>query len=220
MNTIMIVEDDVRLRKELSVFFNNNGYATVLIDSFDDTVSAVLGTECDLILLDVNLPNMNGEAVCKAIRKKTNTPIVIITSRNTELDELLSINNGADDFITKPFNTQILLARVERLLKRNNYSNTELNYKDIILDISRSVMSYGDTTIDLSKNESGIFYYLLLNRGKIVSRDDLINYLWNTDDFVDDNTLTVNINRLRTKLGQTPYGDIIITKRGLGYIIL
>ena len=143
---------------------------------------------------------------------------MLFRSRNTEIDELMSFNYGADDFITKPYNTQILLARIERLLKKNN---TEiLNYEDLVLDISKSVIIKNNKTIDLSKNEFKIFYYLLKNRGNIISRDELMDFLWNDNEFIDDNTLTVNINRLRSKLENIGYVDIIKTKRGLGYIIL
>lgn len=219
MFNILIVEDDIKLRNELSLFFINNGYQTTLIDDFSNTIESILNINSDLILLDINLPNINGEVILKNLRNKINTPIVIITSRNTEFDELLSINYGADDFITKPFNTQILLARIERLLKKNNYEE-QIKYKDLIIDLSKSSIIKNDEIIDLSKNELKILTHLLNNKNRIVSRDDLMNYLWNTNEFIDDNTLTVNINRLRNKLEFIGYKDVIITKRGQGYIIL
>lgn len=170
--------------------------------------------------MDINIPNINGEVVLKEVRKDINIPIIIVTSRDTELDELLSINYGADDFITKPYNPQILLARIERLLKRINCTSNIISYKNLILDISKSIIMSNDKTIDLSKNETKILYFLLTNKEKIVSRDDLMDYLWNDNLFIDDNTLTVNINRLRSKLNVFGYKDLIITKRGQGYIIL
>lgn len=220
MSKILIVEDDTKLRNELAKFFKNSGYEVDEITTFDDTVNLILDTTCDLILLDINLPNLNGEIICKELRKSITTPIIMVTSRNTELDELLSINYGADDFITKPYNTQILLARVERLLKRTNNIEDKLQYKDVIIDISKSIIIKDNNQIDLSKNELKILIYLLKNKNKIVSRDDLMNYLWDTNLFIDDNTLTVNINRLRNKLESIGYQDVIITKRGQGYIIL
>ncbi len=219
MNKILIVEDDDKLRNELSIFLRNNGYEVNTIVSFNNTIDSIINNECDLILLDINLPNLNGEVICKELRKDINTPIIIITSRNTEIDELICINYGADDFITKPFNSQILLARIERLLKRM-YDNYDIvKYKELILNISKSLIMVDNKTIDLSKNELKIFNYLLKNKGKIVSRDELMNYLWNTSEFIDDNTLTVNINRLRNKLKDVGYYDSIKTRKGIGYII-
>ena len=218
MPKILIVEDDIKLRKELKCFLENSSYEVVELDSFDNTIEDIKKEKSDLILLDINIPNINGEIVCKEVRKYIDTPIIIVTSRNSELDELISINYGADDFITKPYNVNILLARIERLLKRTSVNN--LSYKDLILDISKSIIIKDKEIIDLSKNELKIFNYLLTHKGKIISRDELMNYLWDNDEFIDDNTLTVNINRLRTKLEGIGYKDIIKTKRGQGYIIL
>ena len=144
----------------------------------------------------------------------------MVTSKNTEMDELISINYGADDFIIKPYNPQILLARIERILKRINNNDNRIVYNDLILDVSKSSIIKNDEVTQLSKNEFRIFYYLLSNKGKIISRDDLINYLWDNNEFVDDNTLTVNINRLRNKLATLGYNELIITRRGQGYIVL
>lgn len=220
MKKILIVEDEVKLRLELKTFLNNNGYEVSIIDNFDNTVKSILTTECDLVILDINLPNLNGEYVLKEVRKGSNIPIIIVTSRNTEIDELLSINYGADDFITKPYNKEILLARINRILNRNTLDESKIKYKNIILDISKSIIIKDNVNIDLTKNELKIFYYLLKNIGKIISRDELMDYLWDNNEFVDDNTLTVNINRLRSKLEDIGLNDTIITKRGQGYIIL
>lgn len=218
MSKILIIEDEEKLRNELKTYLVNNGYEVLLLEEFDNTINFILDNKVNLILLDINIPNINGETVLKNVRNKINTPIIIVTSRNTEIDELLSINYGADDFITKPYNTDILLARLERLLKRKSYST--LTYNDLVLDISKSIIKKGDTNIDISRNELKIFNYLLINRGKIISKDELINYLWDNNEFVDDNTLTVNINRLRNKLEILGYKEAIVTKRGQGYIIL
>ena len=219
MYNILIVEDDTKLKNELFIFLKNSGYNVKTMDDFSNTIDNIISTKCDLILLDINLPNLNGEIVCKELRKKINTPIIIITSRNNEIDELLSINYGADDFITKPFNTQILLARIERLIKRVNNVGNNIKYKNINIDLSLSSMKINDRIIELSKNELKILTFLIKNKNTIVSRDDLMNYLWNTSEFIDDNTLTVNINRLRKKLESVGYKDSIITKRGQGYIL-
>ena len=216
---ILIVEDEEKLRKELKLFLENNGYKVSLIENFNNTLDQIKKIETDLILLDINLPGTSGEYLLKELRKEISTPIIMVTSKNTEIDELISINNGADDFITKPYNSQILLARIERLLKRtNNIEN--LKYKDLILDISKSCIIKDTEIIDLSKNEFKIFYYLLKNKSKIITRDELMDYLWENNEFIDDNTLTVNINRLRVKIQDIGYKDVIITKRGQGYIIL
>lgn len=220
MKKILIIEDEVKLRLELKTFLNNNGYEVSMIDNFDNTIKSILNTECDLVILDINLPNVNGEYILKEIRKDSNIPIIIVTSRNTEIDELLSINYGADDFITKPYNKEILLARINRILNRNTLEESKIKYKNIILDISKSMIIKDNINIDLTKNELKIFYYLLKNIGKIISREELMDYLWDNNEFVDDNTLTVNINRLRSKLEDIGLTDTIITKRGQGYIIL
>lgn len=219
MTKILIVEDDVSLRNELKIFLENNGYEVNLITDFNDTLNQILSTGYDILLLDVNLPNLNGEFIMKEIRKVNNKPVIILTSKTSELDELICINYGADDFITKPYNPQILLARINRLINRTN-NNNYLTYLDLTLDVSKSIITKGSEKQELSRNEFKIFYFLLQNKGKIVSRDELIDYLWDNNEFVDDNTLTVNINRLRQKLLTLGYENIIDTRRGQGYIIL
>lgn len=220
MERILIIEDEVKLRLELKTFLNNNGYEVSIIENFDNTIDRIIKTHADLVLLDINLPNISGEYILKEVRKFSNIPIIIVTSRNTEIDELLSINYGADDFITKPYNKEILLARINRILNRNTQDESKIKYKDIILDIFKSIIIKDDVSIDLAKNELKIFHYLLKNKGKIISRDELMDYLWDNNEFIDDNTLTVNINRLRSKLENIGLNDVIITKRGQGYIIL
>jgi DNA-binding response OmpR family regulator len=217
---ILIIEDDEKLRNELSCFLSNSGYNIEILENFNNTVDSIINSDCNLVLLDVNIPNLNGEMVCKEVRKTSSVPIIIVTSRNSELDELLSINYGADDFITKPYNTQILLARIERLINRSSNNELNIKYKDLLLDVSKYSISNNNINIDLSKNEFKILYYLVKNNNKIISRDELINYLWNSDEYIDDNTLTVNVNRLRNKLNELGYKDIIKTKRGEGYILI
>lgn len=221
MAKILIIEDEVKLRQELELYLNNNGYQTEVVDSFEDTLKQMNDFDGDLILLDINLPNSNGQFLCKEYRKTSNKPIIMVTSRNNEMDELMSINYGADDFVTKPYNPLILLARIDAVLKRTQVtSDLLISYENIKLDVSKSSIIKGQEVIDLSKNELKIFYYLLLHRGKIKSREELMTYLWDSDMFVDDNTLTVNINRLRKKLEDIGLCDVIHTRRGQGYIIL
>lgn len=221
MAKILIVEDEIKLRQELEVFLNNNGYQTEIVNDFSDTLDQMLHFNGDLILLDINLPNSSGQFLCKEYRKSASTPIIIVTSRNNEMDELMCINYGADDFVTKPYNPLILLARIEAVLKRVHPQKEMLiNYRNIQLDVFKSCVIKDKQIIDLSKNELKIFYYLLSHQGVIISRDELMSYLWDSDMFVDDNTLTVNINRLRKKLEDIGLKDVIITKRKQGYLIL
>lgn len=222
MAKILIVEDDKKLREELKIFLEKHGYEAVILEKFDNTIAELLESKADLVLLDINLPYMDEEYICKEIRKVSNVPIIIVTSRDNELDELLSINNGADQYITKPYNIQILLAKIERLLQRSNTSQVnqdKIDCGEFVLNISKSIIEKDDKSIELTKNELKILHYLVLNKGKIVSRNEIMDYLWDSESFVDDNTLTVNIKRLRTKLEEVGLKDLIETKRGLGYIL-
>ncbi|MEG2457870.1 MAG: response regulator transcription factor, partial [Bacilli bacterium] len=216
---ILIVEDDIKLRNELSIFLNNNGYEVESITNFSSVVEDIIKINPSLILLDINLPGVDGEYICKNLRKVSDIPVVILTSRNNEIDEVISIKYGADDFITKPYNPQILLARIERIIKRNTSGNHIIVYKGIKLDTSKSTFSYNDKTYDLSKNEIRILSFMIKNNSRIVSRDELMNYLWDNDSFIDDNALNVNINRVRIKLNDAGLVNAIETKRGQGYIL-
>ncbi len=222
MQKILIVEDDEKLRNELEIFLSHQGYQAKCLKKFDNTIHDILEINPNLILLDINLPNVNGEYICKEIRKQSDMGIIIVTSRDNELDELVSINYGADHYITKPFNIHILLAKVNSLLRRTN-SNSEpknkIDAKDFILNISNSTIIKDDKIIDLTKNEYKILKYLIENREKIVLREDIMDVLWENDCFVDDNTLSVNITRLRSKLEELGLKDIIETKRGQGYML-
>ena len=222
MEKILIVEDDEKLRKELKIFLEKNGYQVTVIEEFQNTIEDILKENADLVLLDINLPYIDGEYICKEVRKMSNVPIIIVTSRESELDELISLNNGADQYVTKPYNIQILLAKISGLLRRTKNlesSQNKINCGDFILNISKSIIEKEDTKIELTKNELKILHFLLLNKGKIVSRDEIINYLWDSESFIDDNTLTVNMTRLRTKLEEIGLKNIIQTKRGQGYIL-
>lgn len=222
MQKILIVEDDEKLRNELEIFLKNNGYQVDTIKKFDNTIDYILNINPDLLLLDINLPNADGEYICKEIRKKSNMPIIIVTSRDNELDELLSINYGADHYITKPFNIQILLAKIASLLKRSNMQGEfldKIDAKDFILNTSKSTIEKNGKIIELTKNEYKILKFLVENRDKIVSREDIMECLWDSDSFIDDNTLTVNITRLRSKLEELNLKELLETKRGQGYIL-
>ena len=171
-------------------------------------------------MLDIKIPYTNGQQLLKEIRKESDVPIIMVTSKNTEMDEVLSMSYGADDYITKPYNPILLLLRIEAILKRVNKSNNNLSYNHVKVNLLKSTLEYEDKELLLSKNEMSIFYFMLMNKGKIVSRDAIMNYLWGNDRFIDDNTLTVNINRLRKKLEEIDLKGVIETRREQGYILI
>ncbi len=219
MYKILIVEDDEKLRYELETFLINNGYEVESLEKFDNTIKDILNKNLDLVLLDINLPNIDGEFICREIRKQSDLPIIIITSRNNEIDELLSINYGADHYVVKPFNIQILLAKIASLLRRRENNIEKIDAKDFILNISKSSIEKNGKEIELTKNEFKILKYLLERRNKIVAREDIMDYLWESESFIDDNTLTVNITRLRNKLEEIKLKELLETKRGQGYML-
>lgn len=222
MYKIMIIEDNEKIRNELCDFLNKNGYQAIGPDDFEHMLTIITKEKPDLLLLDLNLPVYDGHYICREVRKlNEKLPIIIVTSRDSDMDELISMNLGADDFVTKPYNLQILLARIARILHRTYESGASnlLYIRDIALDISMSTLIYHEQTCDLTKNELRIMHCLFQNKNKIVSRSELMQHMWDCDLFVDDNTLTVNINRLRKKLEYLRLDDLIQTKRGLGYII-
>ena len=222
MQKILIVEDDKKIRKELEEFLNKHGYLAKGLEKFDNTIQDILDENADLVLLDINLPYTDGEFVCKEVRKTSDVPIIMVTSRDNEIDELMSLNYGADQYVTKPYNIQILLAKINGLLKRNKKSDKEMQEIDcdgFKLNIAERVIKKDDRKIELTKNEYTILYYLCINRGRIVSRDEIMDYLWESEEFIDDNTLSVNVKRLRGKLEELGLMDRIETRRGQGYIL-
>lgn len=222
MEKILIVEDDNKIRKELEIFLNNNGYEAKGLDSFSNTVEDIIATKTDLILLDINLPNLDGQYVLRELRKVLETPIIMVTSRDSEIDELLSMNYGADDYDTKPFNIHILLAKISAILKRTkkvNYDQNKINCGEFILNVSKGILEKDEFKIELTKNELKILHFLVKKRGEIVTREEIMEDLWDSESFIDDNTLTVNITRLRNKLEEVGIKELLETKRGLGYIL-
>lgn len=222
MQKILIVEDDEKLRHELKVFLDKNGFDAIEFDKFENPVENILNENADLILLDINLPFSDGKFILSEIRKVSDVPIMMITSMNNDIDELISLNYGADHYVTKPFNIQILLAKITGLLKRSNNSNINLdkiNCGKFILNISQSMIEKDDKKVELTKNELRILHFIVKNKNKIVSREDIMEYLWESESFIDDNTLTVNMKRLRNKLEELDLKDLIETKRGQGYIL-
>ena len=222
MTKILIVEDNENIKSELSEFLKRYGYTVESLENFKEAAKECINSEADLILLDINLPYYDGYFLCREIRKTKNTPIIVVTSRDSDMDEIMSMNLGADDFITKPYNTQILIARIEAILRRTRSNNTNeiIEHKGLKLDVNKGEIYFGDKNEELSKNEFKILLYLMKNKDKIVKRDELMDYLWNSNLFIDDNTLSVNITRLRRKLDNIGFKEAIETKRGLGYILL
>lgn len=222
MRKIIIIEDDENIRNQLKTFLEKYGYDTEAPEEFSNIIEYIKEKSPSLILLDINLPVFDGYYICREIRKISDVPIIIVTSRDSDMDEIMSINLGADDFITKPYNTEILLARISSILRRTygkSIPQDVLTYKGLNLNLSSGSITYNNLNVELTKNELKILSYLMKNKGKIVSRESLMDYLWNSDFFVDDNTLSVNVTRLRKKLEDIGLKNIIETRRGLGYIM-
>ena len=217
---ILIVEDDSSMQEELKGLLENASYDTLILTDFLHAKEYISKTNPDLVLLDVNIPYLNGELLLKELRKESSVPVIILTSRASEIDEVLSISYGADDFITKPYNPTILLLRIQNVFKRVNQVKDKLKYRDLDVYQNRGVLTKDNLSIELTKNEMIIFLYLLNNQNRIVSRDELMSELWNNEEYVNDNALTVNISRLRTKLKDFGYSDVIETRKGQGYILL
>lgn len=216
---IFVVEDEIEICKELSVLLQKYGYAYESSTDFAHITDHILKAEADLVLLDINLPYQDGYTICREIRKQSDIPIIVLTSRNTDFDELMSLNIGADDFISKPYNAQVLIARIQKILKRTYEAqvNSVLIHKGLTINLLKATASYGDKEVDLTKNELGILRLLVVNKGNVIPRDAIIDELWQSDEFIDENTLNVNIVRLRKKLSEIGAPDYLETKRGLGY---
>lgn len=219
MKKIMIVEDDINIRGELKDLLTNNNYEVVVLDSFEDSLNEILKASVDLVLLDINIPYINGEKLLESLRKKSNVAVIMVTSCNSEIDEALSISNGADDYITKPYNPNILLLRIGAVLKRTTDVKDIFMYKDLSVNMQKGVITRGDLEVVLTKNEMIIFNYLITHQERIVTREELMTTLWNNNEFINDNALTVNISRLRMKLKEVGMNDAIETRKGIGYIL-
>lgn len=218
MSTIYVIEDDASLREGLVRILELQGYQTVECKDFPAAASEVERTSPDLVLLDLSLPETDGHSLCRQIRARSSVPIIILTSSSSEFDEITSLRLGADDYLTKPYSPMVLLAHVERALSRNSAEASVLTWGGLSLDIARSCAHCSGESIELSRNESLILAQLLRAKGGIVSRQDLMFALWQSDQFVDDNTLTVNVNRLRTSLSRLGLSrDFLKTHRGQGY---
>ena len=219
MSKIYIVEDDRSIREELAELLRSSGYEAEYLTDFSDSADKILSAGADLILMDINIPNLNGEQLLREIRKKTDTPVIMVTSRTSETDEVLSMSYGADDYITKPYNPTILLLRISAVMKRAAGSSQTRTYNGLQVNDAMGSLTDGSRELSLTKNEMIIFRFMLDRQGSIVTRDELMTALWDNDEFVNDNALTVNISRLRSKLAELGCEDAIETRKKQGYIL-
>lgn len=219
MKRIMIIEDDTPLRDELSILLQNAGYETLAVKDYTNVAERMKAADVDLVLLDINLPHANGETLLQDYRKQFNTPVIMLTSRTTEIDEVLSMSFGADDYITKPYNPTILLLRISAVLKRSAKASAVQRYRDVDFDMARGSLTRNGMGQILTKNEMIIWSLLLERQGEIVTRDALMTALWDNDEFANDNALSVNVSRLRGKLAELGLPDAIETRKKQGYVL-
>lgn len=215
----MIIEDETTLRDELSVLLKNAGYEPVAVTDYSNVSEQMKSANSDLILLDINLPNVNGETLLQDFRKSSDTPVIMLTSRTTEIDEVLSMSYGADDYITKPYNPTILLLRISAVLKRSAKVGAVQIYHDVEVSTVKGSLTRNGSEQILTKNEMIIFQQLLDRQGEIVTRDALMTALWDNDEFVNDNALSVNVSRLRGKLAELGLPEAIETRKKQGYVL-
>lgn len=220
MKKIFIVEDDKSICMELVEILENEGYAASYLTDFEHSKEEILAARADLILMDINIPGINGRNLLKEIRKESDIPVIMVTSRTSEMDEVLSMSYGADDYITKPYNPTILLLRIAAVLKRMEGSQNAASYRGAEVNFSKGTIRLGEKEQVLTKNEMIIFQRLLSSKDKIVSRDEIMTDLWDNEEYVNDNALTVNISRLRTKLADLGLPDAIETRKKQGYRLI
>lgn len=219
MRKIMIIEDDAAIREELELLLNNEGYRALPVTDFTGVPGQVSAAAPDLILLDLGLPGRDGFSLCADIRRVSAAPVIFVTSRDSAMDELRALSLGGDDYITKPYNIPVLLARVKAVLRRGGAAEEAdtLEAGGLRLCLSKGVVSAGERTAELTRNELKILAYLMARPGEIVSRADLIDTLWDSQIYIDDNTLSVNMTRLRDKLAGLGAAGRVKTRRGMGY---
>ncbi|WP_291580114.1 response regulator transcription factor [Clostridium sp. UBA6640] len=224
MFKIMVVEDDKTIKNIILENIARWGFIPVDICDYGEVFNTFVKEEPHLVLLDINLPSYDGFYWCNKIRTVSKVPIVFISSRNSSMDIVMAMNMGGDDFVQKPFSMEVLMAKINALLRRTyDYTNVEssiVEHKGVVLNLKDNNLIYNDKKVELTKNEFKILYKLMKNNGNIVSREKIMRKLWEDESFVDDNTLTVNINRLRKKLSDIGLENFIETKKGQGYTIL
>lgn len=220
--TILIVEDNIELSNMIAIKLEQYNYLVKQVEDFKKVEEYIINNSPDLILLDINLPYYNGFDICKNIRETLTTPIILISARDSEVEQIMGLEFGADDYIVKPFSMEILLAKIKSCLRRvytiNNIEDSSIKLGHLVVDKETFTMSYYNKKIELTKNEFKLILKLVENANKIVSRETLLSELWDDEVFVYDNTLTVNISRIKTKLQQIGLSNVIKTKRGKGYI--
>lgn len=220
MQKIMIVEDDEIIASSIKKHLEKWNYDVFVVNDFENVLEDFRHYEPLLILLDISLPYYNGYYWCQEIRKESEVPIIFISSTSENMNIVMAMNMGADDFINKPFDLTVLTAKLQAILRRTysfNKTQNVLNYHSLTLDLLKGVISYHEDSIELTKTELKIMQILFEHAGQIVSRDTIMEALWQSEAFVDDNTLSVNINRLRKKLDAFPLPKLIHTKKGIGY---
>lgn len=226
MYSIMIIEDDKKLSTLIKNHLERYGYKTYLVEDFSKIKTEFVSNNPNLVLMDINLPLFDGFYWCRDIRTVSNVPIIFISARDSDMDQVMAIENGGDDYITKPFSYDVLLAKIKGVIRRAYGSYAESSSSDVFevnglfLYIDQNIIEYKEKKVELSKKEFQLLYSLVKNKDKIVSRETLLEVLWNDIDFVDDNTLSVNMTRVRKRLEEIGIKDVIETKRGQGYRII
>lgn len=221
---VLIIEDDKDMREVLCSLLNKWEFEVAACEDFEKIIEYFLESKPDVVLMDINLPVCDGFYWCKKIRQISKTPIIFVSSRDSNMEIVMAINNGGDDFIQKPFNSEVLVAKLHAVIRRTyEYKDEEakvIKCRDLLLNLDNGTLLYNGKALELTKNEMLLLKTLMENRGKDVSRSKLMKKLWDDDIYVNENTLTVNVNRLRSRLEQFGVKDLIITKKGIGYIIL
>ncbi|MBW9154105.1 response regulator transcription factor [Clostridium estertheticum] len=221
---LLIIEDDKNMCEVLSNILSKWGFEVTVCEDFEKIIECFKECEPKVILMDINLPICDGFYWCKNIRKISKIPIIFVSSRDSNMDIVMAINNGGDDYIQKPFDSNVLIAKIQAIIRRTyEYKNEEarvLKCDDLLLNLDNTTLLYNENSLELTKNEMLILQTLMENKGKGVSRSKLMKKLWDDDIYVNENTLTVNINRLRNRLEKVGIKDLIITRKGIGYIIL
>lgn len=223
MNKVMIIEDDFKLRTMIAEHLGKWNFEPLMISNFEKIDEYVLEKTPDLVLLDINLPSFDGFYWCGKIRRVSDVPIIFVSSRSENMDIVMAMNMGGDDFIQKPFSLDVLVAKMNAIVRRTNQhhqSNIEtIMAGELVLNLANGTAVYQEAEVTLTKNEYHILYLLMRKSGQIVSRDEIMKALWEDEQFIDDNTLTVNINRLRKKLETIGLADVIVTKKRQGYLL-
>ncbi|WP_252250185.1 response regulator transcription factor [Clostridium sp. ZBS13] len=220
---LLLIEDDKNMCEVLSNLLSKWEFEVTICEDFEKIIECFLKYEPNVVLIDINLPVCDGFYWCKKIRQVSKTPIIFVSSRDSSMDIVMAINNGGDDFIQKPFESEVLIAKLQAIIRRTyEYKNEEarvLKCDDILLNLDNTTLIYNENSLELTKNEFLILKTLMEMKGKGVSRSRLMKKLWDDDIYVNENTLTVNINRLRNRLEQFGIKDLIVTQKGIGYII-